>query len=430
MQARFRSRASRHRRSTSIPLSVRKLGGVYFPNRARGGNTMSSLMRTMEKYGLLMPLFTLITSGSIITFSGGLLTFFYFLSIGGTPVGQIGLTSSIARTVVANALFLMFIFLASWLMPILLAIFLRGQLNEIVFKNSKNKISITRIFVFYLLSIGISFLFLSVKVLIKFLGEFDIHSMIALSLSATICAILVFAGRRKDRGMNDATNAQDGCLVLMGVMTSFLSLYPTYILVLQISVDSTSEFYFGILLIHFASILVYAFSFFILITSEGNLFTKLSLILILNSITLLLIVLGFGMFPKLTNRVMELSSIRVERATIILNRDGCEILDRISTASGGRSKSESGEICLLKDVTIQSTLQPAMQVACWRGRNESEKPQKWSFTIPVSYVKSIYKAKYSEQRRSKQPAPEQNSDICSDLPLSNESENDKKQPGQ
>jgi hypothetical protein len=88
--------------------------------------------------------------------------------------------------------------------------------------------------------------------------------------------------------------------------------------------------------------------------------------------------------------VMVLASVRVENAVITLEPEGCELLEAMGAAGWGAAAGDNN-LCVLAGVTIQSTLEPAMQIACWREDSHPEKP-KGAFSIPLKHVRSVWKA--------------------------------------
>lgn len=112
---------------------------------------------------------------------------------------------------------------------------------------------------------------------------------------------------------------------------------------------------------------------------------------------------------------MMLASVRVEHAIVVLDDDGCTLLKSIGVRGWSPGPAGNGKSCLLVDVTIQSTLEPSMQIACWRGAvdkqvapasapaNVASSPAsgplsftyaaQGSFTLPAKAVRSIWKTK-------------------------------------
>jgi hypothetical protein len=93
-------------------------------------------------------------------------------------------------------------------------------------------------------------------------------------------------------------------------------------------------------------------------------------VLLINALVLCGVLFGLKVQGHLLNRVMVLSSVRIEHANVFLEAEGCEILAAMSGVGGGvgwtPSPTKDSKACMLYNVTVQSSLDPALQIACWR----------------------------------------------------------------
>ncbi|WP_147476887.1 hypothetical protein [Vandammella animalimorsus] len=385
----------------------------------------------------------LIASGSLFIVAGSGITLLYFWSIGGVPVGQAGSAISMAKVVISSAFFVFILVTTIWLIPIATSQLLLNEefstkITEKYFqkKNEDTKasgINFSEILKFYFFTIGVSYIFLFFIFPLFISAKLCEHEKSAIcEFRWLICLIGIGAWNatylyfkfKKCKYAEESSDSQQLWQWLgWGILTSSLAIFP-FILLLQLflttdlilSTQSPLVLFLGSLGICAAIVLAHAFSlWFFLQRNQGKSIRWLSFIAV-NLAILLFLFLSLGIFPRLLEAIMRISSVRVENAVLVLNSDGCEILTSIS-AAGYKRKNE--KTCILCNATIQSTLEPAMQVAGFQKAGQKMYPV--VFTIPTSYVKSIYKIKYPEQTESKKPTLGQDSAICSDLSLSNES---------
>ncbi|MGM9516959.1 hypothetical protein ACS5PK_22125 [Roseateles sp. DB2] len=90
-----------------------------------------------------------------------------------------------------------------------------------------------------------------------------------------------------------------------------------------------------------------------------------------NATLLLLLIFALGATDRLLDGIMSMSSVRIENAVLFVEQDGCDLLKSMSSSgdAGGWAPAPSADSksCLLYNVTVESSLEPAMQIACWRG---------------------------------------------------------------
>lgn len=214
-----------------------------------------------------------------------------------------------------------------------------------------------------------------------------------------------------------------------GFFSSAISVAPllTLLLVflrsdLLLESETMAMLAFGAVSISLGIVFAYAVSLGALVARSVNKGIKWVFVLGLNAFILGYLVMALGLSSRMLEAVMVLASVRVENAVITLESEGCELLASMDVKEWGYTRG-STKICVLPNVTIQSTLEPAMQVACWRGtiprkKAEEEAPlsaaeapgpaaasaplasnaetarisgQRGAFSIPVKYVRSIWK---------------------------------------
>lgn len=363
----------------------------------------------------------LISGGSLYILAGSGITLFYFWGIGGIPIGQAGSAISMAKVVISSAFFVFLLMMTIWLIPAVASkIFLDEKFStEIVEKyfsskaaskvgnqteesrsqTEESRIDPFRVFCFSFITTGIStasaFLFLLFITSCISEKSYEIPWFFAFIIILAYNAGILCYRLKKCKSIEEPS--KEKCWwqwIGWGVLTSFCSIFPfTLLLRLFIKTDlilSTQSIWMillGGVGICLAITLAHAFSLWFLLQRNQRVAIRWLSVFTINSVILSFLVLYLGMSSRLLEAIMRLSSVRVENAVVVLSSDGCEVLASIS-ATGWDRKNE--KTCVLRDVTIHSTLEPAMQVAGCR-KTDSDITHPVVFTIPTSYVKSISK---------------------------------------
>lgn len=159
-----------------------------------------------------------------------------------------------------------------------------------------------------------------------------------------------------------------------GYGSAFLSLFPLLTLLLVfirteflLEQDSYFVFILGASLMSLGIVTAYSISLAVLVRRRQGVAVRWAAVLGLNAIILFGVVITLGLSTRILEAVMVMSSVRVENAVLLLEPEGCDLLQSMGAEGWGRLEESSDKTCLLYDVTIQSTLEPSMQLACWRG---------------------------------------------------------------
>ncbi len=162
--------------------------------------------------------------------------------------------------------------------------------------------------------------------------------------------------------------------LLFGYGSAFVSLFPLLTLLLVfirtdflLEQDSYEALSVGALGISMGIVVAYSVSLVVLMRRRQGVAVQWAAVLAVNALILLSVVMTLGIWSRMLEAVMEMSSVRVENAVMMLEPEGCELLQSMQAMGWGRVQGASERTCVLYDVTIQSTLEPTMQVACWRG---------------------------------------------------------------
>ena len=370
----------------------------------------------------LRPLWLLLTGGAFVSFAGTALTLFYFWGIGGVPIGQAAGTGAMAKIVLSSALFLAVLFFMAWVAPTIMAhtvadesafaVRLRHLFSRPLLPNptppspssglvvvddsasapggavpgSVESVSWKRIFVFSFSTVGIGCGGLTLMALGA--GRDDgrgwLYCLVAPALMmGGLLAVQWWRFNRSMKGAGDDGRQSGASLekrwdwlawAFFGYGSAVLSLFPLLILLLVfirsdflLEQESYWAFSAGALVISLGIVAAFAVSLAVLVRRRQGVAVRWAAVLSFNALILLLVVMALGISSRVLEAVMVLSSVRVENAMLLLEPDGCELLQSMQAQGWGRIQGSSEKTCLLYDVTIQSTLEPAMQLACWRG---------------------------------------------------------------
>jgi len=155
--------------------------------------------------------------------------------------------------------------------------------------------------------------------------------------------------------------------------------------------ESAATLAFGAIAISLGVVLAYAVSLWALVERSQGKRTKWVFLLAVNAAILGFMVIALGLSSRMLETVMVLASVRVQNAVVTLESEGCELLESMN-ATGWGYTAGSSKTCVLLDVTIQSTLEPAMQIACWRGsipKSKTEAVQASTSASTASVVASV-----------------------------------------
>ncbi|WP_143326768.1 hypothetical protein AAHN93_10205 [Vandammella animalimorsus] len=352
----------------------------------------------------------LISGGSLYILAGSGITLFYFWSIGGIPIGQAGSAISMAKVVISSAFCVFLLMMTTWLIPAVASkIFLDEEFStKIVGKyfsskagsqTEESQIDPFSAFCFSFITTGIStalvllFLLFITHCIPKKSYEISWFIAFIIILAYNVC-ILCFCLKKCQSIEESSKKRWRWQWIGWGVLTSFCSIFPFTLLLrlfiktdLILSTQSTWMVLLGGVGICLAITLAHAFSLWFLLQRNQRVAIRWLSVFTINSVILSFLVLCLGMSSRLLEAIMRLSSVRVENAVVVLSSDGCEVLASISATDWDRKNEKT---CVLRDVTIHSTLEPAMQVAGCR-KTDSDITHPVVFTIPTSYVKSISK---------------------------------------
>lgn len=433
---------------------------------------------SLKNFSQLRPLWAMLTGGAFVSFSGGALILFYFLGIGGIPIGQAASFSSIAKVAVPMAIFLGISFLIIWLSPTLVSFtFIDYQSFSKILRHlfttnlpPNNSIHLTttnlhntqdtwelvterkasifsenylqtksattlppyysvnrqRVFFFSTLTVGMG-CFAAIFYALhadKNTTEGWTHYAAWIALAGWVILLLAFLVimwiisnnpsqifictflkiiKKKNVEVQKNTKLPNSYLLIwifFGFISSAISTTPLFYLVILflksdylLATNSFTIFIFGTIAISTGIIFVYTLSLLTLIEKIQGKPAKWGLLLGLNATILGFMILMLGMSSRMLEAVMVMASVRVENAFITLEPEGCDLLQAMG-ANGWGYPSKNSKICVLHNVTIQSTLEPAMQIACWRGTipkkiaqddksNAYERPNKASPSDPM-----------------------------------------------
>jgi hypothetical protein len=116
-----------------------------------------------------------------------------------------------------------------------------------------------------------------------------------------------------------------------------------------------------------------------------------------------------GSVGRLHDRVLALASVRIERAHIVLDKEGCEPLTQIGVQWARLQGNDSAgvESCLLPDVTVETRLGAYWRIDCREPAWAPGEPRRRSaFVVPANHVMAWYEvsdatvAPRSESRRT------------------------------
>lgn len=395
---------------------------------------------TARAVDLWRHLATLITGGALVSFAGSALTFIYFWKLGGVPVGQAAGTGAMAKAVLSSTFMLGGLLLMGWLSPtILFQIFSDEgsfsqrvrQIFSISDSGSGESINFKNIAYFGASTVGIGCLSLTMVAFGIGLDENNEWTwksytfcliapffLIGYFLTFKWCSFnKEFDKDHKGEAYPDPKKKNYDLLawLFVGYFSAVVATFPLLTMLIiflktdfLLEQDSYTALGAGSLVISLAILLAYCVSLAALVQRSKGRVVQWSIILGVNACTLLFVVMMFGIGSKMLDAVMEMSSVRVERAIMVLEPEGCELL-RSMQATGVRNIGGDSKACVLYDVTIQSTLEPAMQVACMRGSayDKDKKVNKTEvvsgipyaeimgkpgvFSIPTKYVRSVWK---------------------------------------
>lgn len=196
---------------------------------------------------------------------------------------------------------------------------------------------------------------------------------------ATVASSLAFLWRRFNKTSSVELNGKKYHLSevlgwhVFGLFSSAASVAPLLSLLLVflksdrlLESESATAFALGALAISFGIVVAYAVSLWALVERSQGKHTKWVFLLGLNAAILGFMAVSLGLSSRMLEAVMVLASVRVESAIVTLEPEGCELLESMGARGWGYT-AKGSKICVMPDVTIQSTLEPAMQIACWRG---------------------------------------------------------------
>lgn len=422
--------------------------------------TVSDSLPSTAVVDRLKPLWVFLTGSAFVTFAGGALTYLYFWTIGGMPIGQAGVTGSIIKVVMSSAALLGCMLFMSWLAP---TIAFRLFADEALFKThvspwfagnvqhsveTGEKLAWRRVMGFSMATVGIGCVGITLGVsfaaanskwswwpfwtcmAIAALGiGWALHliwkKILAEGLSAHGAEPLLLS-HNKAVNSRLATWRSLGSIakqrvswLLWGYSCAVLSLFPLFFLLLiffrtdyLLKLNSVWYLAFGLVVISAGILFSFCTSLVVLVRSTKGWAIQWLFVMGINAFVLSVIVMLLGMSSRMLEAVMKMSSLRVENAVMLLEPEGCEILESMQAIGWGRGPGTPSKTCMLYDVTIQSTLEPAMQIACWRGILNAEHTapvlpasqdahalrqhvqvagRSGSFSIPTEYVRSVWK---------------------------------------
>lgn len=378
----------------------------------------------------LKPLWLLLTSGAFISFAGGLLTLLYFWRIGGVPIGQATATGSITALVLPTAAFLAFLFLMVWMVPTVTSFmftdndsfamqlrvrFSRAEHNApqagdeeagppISSEHLRDAPDWKRLFGFSLSTVGLGGLAIVLYLMTTDSrattgwASYAGRACLALWVAAVALALVVTWLKPPHappvQGRSTLGWPFFGYLAF-GYLSSAFSAAPLLTLSVMAHrgagpTDSIGPVALGVFAASAGLVIAYALSLWALLDRTKSSRVRWTFVALVNAGILLFVVAGVGLSSRMLDAVMVLASVRVENAVITLEPEGCELLEAMGAAGWGKATGDN-KLCVLAGVTIQSTLEPAMQIACWRQGSHPEKP-KGAFSIPLKHVRSVWKA--------------------------------------
>jgi hypothetical protein len=378
----------------------------------------------------LKPLWLLLTSGAFISLAGGLLTLLYFWRIGGVPIGQAAATGSMATLVLLTAVFLALLFLMVWMIPTVTSFMFTDddsfakQLRVLFGRAERPAPQVVaeepgpptspehqqdspdwkRLFGFSLSTVGVGglaiVLFLTTTDSRATAGWASYAGRACLVLwGAAVAAALVMVWFKAPRPAPVQGRSKLGwpffSYLAIGYLSSAFSAAPLLTLSVMAlratgPTDSIGPVALGVFAASVGLVIAYALSLWALLDRTKSTRVRWTFVTLVNAGILLFVVAGVGLSSRMLDAVMVLASVRVENAVITLEPEGCELLEAMGAAGWGAAAGDNN-LCVLAGVTIQSTLEPAMQIACWREDSHSEK-LKGAFSIPLKHVRSVWKA--------------------------------------
>lgn len=364
----------------------------------------------------LRPLWVLLTGGAFVSFAGTALTLFYFWGIGGVPIGQAASTGAMAKIVLSSALFVAVLFFMAWLAPVIMANTVsdespfavrvrqwfsppRSSGSDLVVAaglsldgkaDAAGAVSWKRISWFSLSTVGVGCLGLTLMatgVGRDKPGEWSLPALLisVVAPAGTMGVLLIWQYLKFSKTTRDAVGsgrqgATDGrrwdwlAWGFFGFGSASISLFPLLILLLVfirtdflLEQESYLAFGVGAAVISLGIVAAFSVSLAVLVRRRQGAAVRWAAVFSVNALILLTVVMALGISSRILEAVMVLSSVRVENAVLVLEPDGCELLQSMHAQGWGQVQGASDKTCLLYDVTIQSTLEPSMQVACWRG---------------------------------------------------------------
>lgn len=259
-------------------------------------------------------------------------------------------------------------------------------------------VSLQRIFAFSLFTVGVG----CVGLILLAVGAGRAKGSDSVWLTLLYCLVLpaLFIGvllsvmwRRFNRMPGDAGDVIEGGMstpkkdrdwfawALFGYGSAALSLFPLLMLLLVfiqteflLEQDSYFVFVLGASLMSLGIVVAYSVSLAVLVRRRQGIAVRWAAVLGVNAMVLFGVVMTLGLPTRILEAVMVMSSVRVENAVLLLEPEGCDLLQSMGAEGWGRVEGSSDKTCLLYDVTIQSTLDPSMQLACWRGIVSKDDP--------------------------------------------------------
>jgi hypothetical protein len=416
----------------AVRFNMRRLSHARLHNTDQGIGVMTETP-AFKLLDRLRPLWLLLTGGAFVSFAGTALTLFYFWGIGGVPIGQAASAGAMAKIVLSSALFLAMLFFMAWLAPAIMAHMMSDespfavrlrhwfspprQSSDSVLVGATDlgvagqsepvgSVSWKRISGFALSTVGVGCLGLTLMA--SGVGrdrpdEWSFPALLICLIAPGIAmgALLIWQYLKFRQATRDAAAPQSRsrdwlAWGLFGCGSAVISLFPLLILLLVfIKTDVLQEqetywaFWAGAAVISFGIVAAFSVSLAVLVRRRQGVAVRWAMVLGVNALILLVVVMVLGISSRILEAVMVLSSVRVENAVLVLEPDGCELLQSMRAQGWGRVQGASDRTCMLYDVTIQSTLEPSMQVACWRrilSKKDAAPPPVPAASVPASSV--------------------------------------------
>ncbi len=367
-------------------------------------------------------LLTALSAGTLVTFAGGAVTLFYFWGLGGVPFGQASSVGAMAGVVLPTALFLFCVFLGIWLVPSWMGWAISegksdaSTLNHVFVKPCGTdadvpSLHMPRLSVFA----GLSALLPTTALLLWFAFMQNMSDW----APAVLFLVLVVVGagwvwwalRKTDGANSDGLSGAKrwerfGAWLLQFVITGLCSTLPFGVLLLvagQGAVargdDSNLSFVVNAALIALMLWAALVASYIVQLKRKVGQPVNWVALVGINAVLLTVLMFHLGVSGRTLDVVMVLSSVRAEGVNMTLSDEGCEILAAMNAQGMVRSPSPTSKTCVLRDVILESALEPNIQVACMRpvrdqtgGPTKNGKPSKAEhFTLPSKFVLSVWK---------------------------------------